>query len=487
MLPIFFFSMLLGFPLAANVNWDTGLQVIDSDPCNHYAHLQAHSYHGPQQGNAHITIEVFDGTNWVFVTDDHFSFLEGEYDFFLDANTMPIPLGFHDFRANFHFEVDANCPTGHWNSNEYDWNSDPVNVHFVNYPTPPELYVDSPDNGNWPAVVDNCGVVNYELFLPVSFNEEYVGSYTFYESDASGSPGDVIVQGQQGAFPLLTFGDLINAMKLDFTNLLDPNFQFANHQGLVGFVLIELNIDHAYDCGFASYQRQILIDIHTPPLIVGFTFEYKDPNGSPTPPIAYLSFTPSQNLSSPTLLGGFSGRANIVTNTQHFSSWVMEVERQDVMGWVLVASKSGASSFGVNFLQNVMDASMGYQSGDEPIFNQSYTYRFTVTVSTPNCGSSTDFGYFKIDPDCITCKTNPGFSVNTLPNGTFQVVAHENSVSSFNSQWTAQLTDLTGKVLASKTATDKMILFDRDYSRGIYLISVSDENGQVLWAQKVIK
>jgi hypothetical protein len=324
-LPIWFLTMLLGLPLVANVNWDTGLQVIDSDPCNHYAHLQAHSYHGPQQGSAHITIQVFDGTNWLFVTDDHFTSLEGEYDFFLDANTMPIPLGFHDFRANFYFEVDANCPTGHWNGNEYDWNSNSVNVHFVNYPTPPDLYVDSPDNENWPAIVDNCGAVNYELFLPESFNEEYVGTYTFYESDPSGSAGTIIVQGQQGSAPIITFSDLINAMKLDFVNLLDPNYQFANHQGLVGFVLIELDIEHAYDCGFPSYQRQILIDIHTPPLIVDFTFEYKDPNGSPNPPIAYLSFTPSQNLSSPTLLGGFTGRANIETNTPHFTSWVMEV------------------------------------------------------------------------------------------------------------------------------------------------------------------
>jgi hypothetical protein len=134
-----------------------------------------------------------------------------------------------------------------------------------------------------------------------------------------------------------------------------------------------------------------------------------------------------------------------------------------------------------------MDASMGYQFGDEPIFNLNSTYRFTVTVSTPNCGSSSAFGFFKVDPNCVTCKTSPGFNVNTLPNGVFQVIAHENEISFSNTQWTAQLTDLTGKVLASGTAYNNQVLFDRDFVRGIYLIKVSDENGQVLWTQKVIR
>ncbi|MCH8555382.1 MAG: hypothetical protein LAT76_09500, partial [Schleiferiaceae bacterium] len=165
-------------PLKAGITWFTGLQVIDVDLCGKFAHLQAYSENGPQEGRLDITLEVNAGTkanpNWQIVQQDSYSNLEGQYDFFIDGNSIALPIGNREYRVFFEFWVSDTDPMGFWNG-EYltGYSEQDVWVHFLYYPTPPELYVNELTDAAGPYLVANCGTAVYDLIFNYDFEAEY--------------------------------------------------------------------------------------------------------------------------------------------------------------------------------------------------------------------------------------------------------------------------------------------------------------------------
>jgi hypothetical protein len=484
------------FPQAvhANVNWDSGFQIVYNDPCDGCFHLEAFSWNGPQVGDATVNLEIYDvsSNTWQVVLSENYNYLEGVYDFSLCIDLIDVPWGKQDYRVQFEFLVDGNCPTSHWNGEHYIWYSNPVTVHVANYPTPPEFTITNSQAGpNDIRIVDNCGEITYTLNFNYIPNSEYFGEYTIWESDATGSKIAPIITRDQGSWiNFITFDQLIGLLQGDFSNLIDPTVGLPGYQGYNGFVLIELELEHTLNCGYSPHTRDLLVQINELPFVSNFFFRYLDPQSDPTSP-TYIDQVPAQSPSNPTLIGGQSGEVISTITSQFYSSWEMNVYWHNGGSPILVGQRNGTGPLSSNFQQPISNASLNYGSGtvggitDAPIHNPDEIYLFELIVTSINCGSDVYSGYFSVPSSLLLNKTSG--NVVSLPNNQVEVVLVNAAKATNVGDLNVVVFDVGGrKALQRSFSEGEPLIFERPMAKGVYLVQVEDQKGNLLWSQKLL-
>lgn len=484
------------FPQAvhANVNWDSGLQIVYNDPCDGCFQLEAFSWNGPQVGDATVNLEIYDvsSNTWQLVLSENYNYLEGVYDFSLCIDLIDLPWGKQDYRVQFEFLVDGNCPTGQWNGEHYIWYSNSVTVHIANYPTPPEFTITNSQAGpNDIRIVDNCGEITYTLNFNYIPNAEYFGEYTIWESDATGGKIAPIVQKDQGSgINYITFDQLIFSLKSDFSALIDPTVGLPGYQGYNGFVLIELELEHTLNCGYSPHTRDLLVQINEQPFVANFFFRYLDPQSDPTAP-TYIDQVPSQSLFNPTLVGGLSGEMISTITSQFFTSWTMKVYWMDGMIPREVGHRSGTGPLSNNFQQPLSHTTLNYGNNivggftDAPIHNPDEIYLFELTVSSVNCGSDIYSGYFSVPTNLILNKTKG--DIISISNYQFEVVLVDDTKITSFADLNVVVIDIGGrKVLQRKFSGGERLILEKPVAKGVYLVQVEDQKGNLLWSQKLL-
>lgn len=486
------------FPQAvhANVNWDSGFQIVYNDPCDGCFHLEAFSWNGPQVGDATVNLEIYDvsSNTWQVVLSENYNYLEGVYDFSLCIDLIDVPWGKQDYRVQFEFLVDGNCPTGQWNGEHYIWYSNSVTVHIANYPTPPEFNITNSQAGsNNTRIVDNCGEITYTLNFNYIPNAEYSGEYTIWESDATGSKIAPIITRDQGSWiNFITFDQLIGLLQGDFSNLIDPTVGLPGYQGYNGFVLIELELEHTLNCGYSPHTRDLLVQINEQPFIAGFDFRYEDPNGNPTGPTQYLTFAPSQDAFNPTQIGGGTGAIAARATTPFYSSWSLEIYWVQISGTgvneILVGEENGTSILTPNFARRVCHTNLyggNFLNIDPatptniPCDNYNQTYKAVLTLSSIGCGSSSFEGNFTVP---FGLRNNKSEDLGLFYNADQVVITGLTS-----DAYSARIVGLTGQELGAAKASQNTILIEQSLPRGVYLIEVLNTESEVVWVQKLLK